>query len=283
MARADSEDDGSSASGATQMGRKHRFEAVVDAIRLPQNQIAKQTGVGPVYLSQVKTGTRYLTTSLAAKMQDAFGVSAAWLMSGEGRLVADPEKIKRDLDLGALPGKMLDSYDLYLLRRGVGGVEVVAGIPVLARLTDCRPNTSSDFAGEYVELPQPGSGELYCVMAIGSWCPPFHAYEHVLIERRPAADWTHDELDGRICVVRRAAEGVPELCELQACNQSEPEELCLIPVEASRSASAAVRLNDIEVVGRVLFAFRTRIHVPRPTDEQTQLWKDANDEPDEAD
>lgn len=229
------------------------------------------------------TGMRYLTTSLVRKVEEAFGVSARWLMSGEGRLVADPEKVEKELDLGSLPDKMLDSYDVYLLRRGLGGVEVVAGIPALTGLTACRPKTSSDFTGEYVELPQPGGGELYCVIAIGSWCPPFHAYEHVLIERRPAADWTHDELDGRICVVQRAAEGVLELCELQACNQSEPEELRLIPVEASRSASAAVRLNDIEVVGRVLLAFRTRIHVRRPTDEQTQLWKDANDEPDEAD
>jgi len=283
MARADSEDDGSSASGATQMGRKHRFEAVVDAIRLPQNQIAKQTGVGPVYLSQVKTGTRYLTTSLAAKMQDAFGVSAAWLMSGEGRLVADPEKIKRDLDLGALPGKMLDSYDLYLLRRGVGGVEVVAGIPVLARLTDCRPNTSSDFAGEYVELPQPGSGELYCVMAIGDWCPPFHADEHVLIERRPASDWNPSELDGRICVVRRTTEGPLELCELQASDQPEAGEFSLIPLEGPGSASVAVRLDDIEVFGRVLFAFRPRIHVRGSYVRQTRLGGGANDEPHAAD
>lgn len=251
---------------------RRRLKRIMHAIQLEQKVIAKRLGITPIYLSQLKTRVRDVSESFARRMEGAFGVSAEWLTAGEGRMLIDPKKAARSIDLRLLPSGWLDGYTPYLGVQEPSPHEGRQGFPVLDRPTDDRPVLAPAFTGAYVDLPYPGHGDFYCLQAQDDLEPPFRRGEYVLIERRSREDWTPGEVDGRVCVVKLSPERELELCELRVIEGSSPASLRVASVSGNRSEWRVAKWDEVAVFGVVLIAFRTPLHVESPSNRQTHLF-----------
>jgi len=263
---------------------RERFRDIINAIRLHQLAIAKRLGCTAAYVSQIKTGLCPLAGSFAQKVEQEFGISARWLMSGEGRLIADRRKAVQEVDFGALPKEYLSSYDVYLARCGLDGIQGVTGIPLLERLTDDPPEALTEFTGASFHLPQPGVGALYTVKADPRWGAMFRRDELLLIEQRRPGEWAVRELKGKAAVLRRSPTQPLELYEIQVVGPGRPGEVELTSAAAPNSPPVAVELHQIEVFGVVLVAFRTSVGISRLSPTQLKLFnKPDGSKPDAKD
>lgn len=54
---------------------------------ISQKEIAEAMGVSPAYINSIFTGKRNLGKNNAEKLQEKFGLSASWLLTGEGSML----------------------------------------------------------------------------------------------------------------------------------------------------------------------------------------------------
>lgn len=54
---------------------------------ISQKEIADAMGVSPAYINAIFTGKRNLGKNNAEKLQEKFGLSASWLLTGEGSML----------------------------------------------------------------------------------------------------------------------------------------------------------------------------------------------------
>lgn len=54
---------------------------------ISQKEIADAMGVSPAYINSIFTGKRNLGKNNAEKLQEKFGLSASWLLTGEGSML----------------------------------------------------------------------------------------------------------------------------------------------------------------------------------------------------
>lgn len=57
--------------------------------QLSQKSIAKQLNIAPQYLNAICTGRKNVSKQMASRLQDLLGVSAAWLLTGNGLMYVD--------------------------------------------------------------------------------------------------------------------------------------------------------------------------------------------------
>ncbi len=54
---------------------------------ISQREIADAMGVSPAYINSIFTGKRNVGKNNAEKLQEKFGISASWLLTGEGSML----------------------------------------------------------------------------------------------------------------------------------------------------------------------------------------------------
>lgn len=68
-----------------------RLKEVVQELGLSQNEICNRINIKQPYFSAVVNGKKTLSAELASKISNAFGISANWLLYGEGQKYAPGE------------------------------------------------------------------------------------------------------------------------------------------------------------------------------------------------
>lgn len=63
-----------------------RLSALRKALDLKQTEIAAQTGIPRPYLSEMENGKKGISRNTAASLSATYGVSIAWLLTGEGEM-----------------------------------------------------------------------------------------------------------------------------------------------------------------------------------------------------
>lgn len=57
------------------------------SLKITQKVIAEKMGVTPAYINAIFTGKTELGKKNAEKLQELFGISSAWLLTGEGNMI----------------------------------------------------------------------------------------------------------------------------------------------------------------------------------------------------
>ncbi len=65
---------------------------------ISKSEIAKQMNIGCSYVSNLFSGRTAFGKKNAAKFQELYGISAAWLLTGVGEMVIDPSKVPPVVD-----------------------------------------------------------------------------------------------------------------------------------------------------------------------------------------
>ncbi len=68
------------------------------SLGLSQTKIANQMNCAQSYVNQLLTGKNPIGKKTAAKFQELYGISAAWLLTGVGEMVIDPSKVPPVVD-----------------------------------------------------------------------------------------------------------------------------------------------------------------------------------------
>ena len=68
---------------------QERVVAAINTLKLPGRDIARALDCSENYLSQIKGGQKPLSKQIASRFQACFGVSARWLLDGEGDMIAE--------------------------------------------------------------------------------------------------------------------------------------------------------------------------------------------------
>lgn len=94
------------------MGREEVAERLKRYLKrkgLKQEVIASQLNTQRSYLSSILTGKRAIGVNFANRMQEVFGISAGWLLTGEGSMMVDgtdgqqpEEKPRQETSQGAV-------------------------------------------------------------------------------------------------------------------------------------------------------------------------------------
>jgi transcriptional regulator with XRE-family HTH domain len=249
----------------------HERLALVLAV-LPQNQlkVAGEIGVSPQYLSEVKSGSQNLTRSLAMRMEEKYGVSALWLLTGRGELFADPAKAAQFISSTrevALPdGRRADvvlwdrqerAHVVELkespreaARREADSVRIrMVPVELQDKPSSRRPQRPSEVS-VCVRLPQVGMGELFCLPP-ASGRRRVRADEYLLLEWREPAEWQPVDLDGAVCTASING-GDVGLFELHV----QGDQVKATRLEGDGRSAASAPWSSIQVWGRVLMAFR---------------------------
>lgn len=68
------------------------------SLGLSQTMIANQMNCAPSYVNQLLAGKNPIGKQTAAKFQELYGISAAWLLTGDGEMIIDPSKVPPIVD-----------------------------------------------------------------------------------------------------------------------------------------------------------------------------------------
>ena len=169
---------------------------------LTQEDIAERLGVTQVYVSGLLNGKRAFGKKQAAKWQDLFGISAVWLLTGEGDMMASKGDtatligtvLPADADLAAMvdfiPVSATASFIEYL---GAGNPSFEK-IPVVP------------FHGEEMD-------DTYKVFEVSgeSMLPAIKPRARILVKEIPAPQWCYAEgvvviVVGDMVLIKRIAE-----------------------------------------------------------------------------
>ena len=65
---------------------------------ISKSEIAKQMNIGISYVSNLFSGRTAFGKQTATKFQELYGISAAWLLTGDGEMIIDPSKVPPIVD-----------------------------------------------------------------------------------------------------------------------------------------------------------------------------------------
>ena len=88
------------------------------SLGLSQTMIANQMNCAQSYVNQLLTGKNPIGKKTAAKFQELYGISAAWLLTGDGEMLANPTKV---------PPKVAQSGNTIIANNKVSGKKIIVG------------------------------------------------------------------------------------------------------------------------------------------------------------
>ena len=248
-----------------------RVAVALDAIRLKQREIARIFGVTPQHLSHVKTGLRSLSKRMAFKMEDHFGVSAEWLMTGQGDILSDPGKAAQYIEFEREAGPLRHDFVYRDARGRRHVVDLEPDVPrhgkgsvaLLDELVGHRIGIAEKSAGIHVKVPfWVPETEFYSVRAAGHYGRLFRKDEFLLIQHAPESGWKPHQVDGRLCVIK-SPDGKCALSYLETKGSEDDMIFSVIPLSPARKKTFQIEWQDLKVAGIVVLAFRTHFRRPR--------------------
>ena len=75
-----------------------RLKAFRDYVGINQNQLAKRLGVSRELISSIEKEKKLISEHMAEQIEEQFGISAAWLLGGDGEMIVSGEPVQLRLD-----------------------------------------------------------------------------------------------------------------------------------------------------------------------------------------
>lgn len=78
---------------------RDRLESVLNVFQLSQSELARRIGVTPQLISQIMNNKLQLSFLTARAIESEYGVSASWLLTGEGEMQTKRNNLGKELNL----------------------------------------------------------------------------------------------------------------------------------------------------------------------------------------
>jgi transcriptional regulator with XRE-family HTH domain len=204
-----------------QQSAADRLSILLRESHLTAAALSRKVEFSQSHISGVCSGGRGLSPKLALRIRDAMGISADWLLHGEGRPIENRDKAAQYLPAGsslwqgteeeaspeelplALKFTRLQNAEYMTGPTGPARPQsdrVKTSWPLLDSLVADQPARFDD--GRRATFPPPATGDLYVVRAEDLSGAIFRHGEFLLIEWRHPKSWSAEALNGEIIVSR---------------------------------------------------------------------------------
>ena len=244
-----------------------RLSEALASLTLTQKAAAEKLHFNEKYFSQVKTGKKPLTSSLAFRLEHVFGISSRWLLRGEGEMISDPSKAAVYLKPERLPELAFHRRDAATgewSRMTPFQEDLSHFVPLLEHTVGAQADLGQECAGRYVRTPLlVPPGEFYCLRVGPQYESLFRPDEFLLIQNFGSDQVRPEQVHRKICVLRQGVEAPWTLRHIEVVMEGQKTNAKVSPaLSGDRSQAEGIAWEQLEIAGIVVMAFRTHFRKP---------------------